>query len=331
MKNIVFSDSSEEDSSDDEKIIQQINMRHQPSQRKTRRRRTQFFDETKTTTTKFDGITLNEKASPGAKKDQSDLIKQSSQRTRRNSLIKFTENTTKNEEQPKNKPQEVVEIPKNISKQQKQQPKLFFSNLLFNDFKTFTIKRSTSIMIYGKRIKFSILDGENVLFSSKFKGMEKIIPISAGAECHMKASEHDAYVITGNDFHDFSLREKSATGREKLTCRFFSYGKTMRTRRSVVTLFFHQSDSESNDYVLRLTSRKPVVDDDGNVLHDFGGRKAVQSIRNVAYIDKESNLDLIYLRKTDDDILELDSKVNIGPLSLFAIAISDFMCNLISE
>ena len=199
-----------------------------------------------------------------------------------------------------------------------------------DDLITYFITREKSLHILGKQYKFQISDGEKVLYSSKFKAKSNFIPISCKETCHIKNSEdHVAYIVTGNCFCDFSLREKSQTGYELMTIRFFPLEKMRIKTRKCIATFFSQ-DQNGQTKIIRLLSKTPEKAQNGTLKFNFGHKPYIQSLKNLLLYDCIDKLPAIRIRKLPADSIEVDAKQDIDPLHLFSLVIADCLCNTTS-
>ena len=199
-----------------------------------------------------------------------------------------------------------------------------------DDLITYYITREKSIHILGKQYEFQISDGQKVLYSSKFKAKNNVMPISCKEKCHAKDSENIvAYIVSGNSSCDFTLRKKSQTGYELLTVRFFPLERIrIKTRKCIVT-FFTQDDSGQTK-ILRLLSKTPERAQNGDLRFNFGHKPYIQSLKNLLLYDCIDKVPVVRIRKLPNDSIEADAKSNIEPLHLFALVIADCLCNLTS-
>jgi len=191
----------------------------------------------------------------------------------------------------------------------------------------FTITRENSFKISGRRIYFRFNRETNCIFSAKCKskGSEKI-PIVSGSEVHLR-NPSDTVLIVGNNGTDFSLRERSQTGKELLTVRY--YPKSIGTnsfRRMVITFF-----QKTEEMPQKLRSKTPTFTNDGVAIHDFEGRYSIASVKNAVLAEEESLPNLLMIRKIAKDAADIEARFPIDPVYLFGIGISSFLCSLIEK
>ena len=188
-------------------------------------------------------------------------------------------------------------------------------------FHTYNCQRKKSINIKGKKILFYFKDGNNILFTAKFKPSSTYIPIMAGDDVHIKSDNNDAVLLYANNFCDFSLRKKTNYGPEIMSIQFRIYENEARQPRRLSLFFFERQD----DIPEKLDSVEPDQTDEMTWCVDLNTEDAVTSIKNCRIEDQNHNLYEI-VRKKKDDVLEVEARDTIDKLCLFTTAIASFLC-----
>ena len=205
------------------------------------------------------------------------------------------------------KPNDEILIPKKI-----EVPKPIIIN-----YPIYLIQREQKIKFNGIRTFFRFNLLQQRYFSAKLKTRNtNYIPIVSGDEIHLSGPA-EAVIITGNDGKDFSLRNKSHTGHEILTIRYFEISKSIR---KMLITFFDRNENCPKTLKSRMVNNLPFL--------NFEGRYVIQSIKNAILFNEENGPNLLFLRKTGKNALEIEAKFDINPLFLFAIGISSFICSI---
>jgi hypothetical protein len=91
--------------------------------------------------------------------------------------------------------------------------------------------------------------------------------------------------------------------------------------RKLYVTFFGQDEKVPP----RFVSKNPKLSPEGKIAHDFDGRFAIDSVKNVVLAAKPDGPGLISVRKAAEDVLELEVRFDPDPLWIFAIGISSFL------
>lgn len=186
----------------------------------------------------------------------------------------------------------------------------------------YRVARESSINIRGKRTFFSLFNVSEFLYSAKYKSGSDIIPIVKGQTVHVDGPM-DACITVGNKETDFGLRMKSKTGDELLVIRFSPPEANEIARKLVCSIFASGEDIPS-----RLFSRQPTVQNMGKLTFDFGGRFHIISVKNAVLYDKNGKENIIWIRKTGEDVLEIEVARNFDHLIVFALGIASFISSV---
>lgn len=178
-----------------------------------------------------------------------------------------------------------------------------------SDYISYKIVCKKKLKINGMRKFFSFFRDDTLLYTAKWKSKASTeIVISTNPTPHL-SGQAEAILLIGNDFKDFSLREKNKHGTEILTNRFFN---SENHRNMAVTFFNMNSNGDLSLYSTRN--------------RDFNGREIVPSIKNETLAELKQNIISIYIWKSAKNTLNIDAKPNFNVCDLFAIAISSFVC-----
>lgn len=188
-------------------------------------------------------------------------------------------------------------------------------------FHTYSCQRKKSMNIKGKKVLFFFKDGDNILFTAKFKTTSTFIPIVAGNEVHIKSENNDAVLLYANNFCDFSLRKKTSYGPEIMSIQFRRYNNEEKQPRRLSLFFFDPQD----DIPEKLDSVEPYQTDEMTWCVDLNTEDAITSIKNCRIEDKNHNLFEI-VRKKKEDVLEVEARDTIDKICLFTTAIASFLC-----
>lgn len=186
----------------------------------------------------------------------------------------------------------------------------------------FRIARKVVMSLTGRQTFFDFYLLSERIYSAKYKHGKEMIPIIKGTDSNFDGPM-DSCVILGNKASDFDLRRKSKTGVEILAMRFYPSTKEDPHRRFVVTFF-----SPLENAPLRLFSRQPTVYNNGKLTFDFGGRFHHISVKNAILYEKKSSDDLLWIRKTGVDVLEIETAFPVEPLAVFGIGIGSFVTDV---
>ena len=183
----------------------------------------------------------------------------------------------------------------------------------------YRMARESSINFRGKRTFFTFFNLSEQLFTAKYKSGNDIIPIAKGSSVHVDGPM-DACIIIGNKEMDFALRLNSKNGDEIFTVRF-SPPDVDEIHRKMICNFFQNIQG----YPTRLFSRQPTVESLGKFTFDFGGRFHLNSVKNAVLYEKKKLDNLVWIRKTGENVLEIEVSIDLDPLIIFTMGISSFI------
>lgn len=190
------------------------------------------------------------------------------------------------------------------------------------DRKLYRVLRWSKRSIRGLRVNFAILDGEKALFSTKMKGRHPSgpLPIAKGREMHYRSGSYAAFLLSGNNHSQFSLRARDQFGNELLSVQYALHEGRRSDPRDIVVNFFVADTMIPN----RLVNRRPEYNPDGYWELDFGEKPIISSIRNTIFVRESDNVQFVVVRKVSKDEVEVDAVEVISPLAVFAIVLTLF-------
>jgi hypothetical protein len=183
--------------------------------------------------------------------------------------------------------------------------------------KTYVVSRDAKKHLNGKSVFFKLEEEMMPLFVAKFKKRTVAI-FTADRGAHLSGTA-DAVLLVANESQDFSLR-KPAT-ENVLTVRIMSPTLPVENARKVTVNFFVERPGPP----AQLVSKNPKLNPDGKVAHDFGGKFAIDSVKNAVLVAKQDGPPLLFIRKAGKDALEIDAWFLYEPLWIFAMGIASFM------
>jgi hypothetical protein len=185
--------------------------------------------------------------------------------------------------------------------------------------------RRTKHSIRGIRVYFTIFRGQTPLYSTKMKGRRPSypLPIARGGEMHYTSSEFAAYLLSGNNHTQFSLRVKTAFGNEVLSVSM-CHTDGDRTLPKTVSVYFFLKDSLIPQ---KLVSRRAAVNADGEWCLNFGNRLLIPSVRN-CILAGENDIEFICIRKVGPDQVDVDAASIVSPLAVFGVVLALFECTI---
>lgn len=189
------------------------------------------------------------------------------------------------------------------------------------EYPIYLVKRETKTHINGRRLFFNLYKGEEQIYTAKCKTKNAHhVYIMKGNEVHIKSTA-DAVILVGNDGCDFSLRKKEDLGDEILTVRILPPKTSADTTRRMSVCFFERIPGTPK----KIFSKKPTVNPDGKIEHDFNGRFAIGSIKNAVLVSKPEGPNLLYIRKTGNNEIEIEPRFNHDDLWILALGIASFL------
>ena len=188
--------------------------------------------------------------------------------------------------------------------------------------KLYRIVRRTKHSIRGIRVNFTIFDKDTPLFCTKMKGRHPTgpLPIAKGAEMHYRSSSFAAFLLSGNNHSQFSLRAREQFGNELLSIQYSLHDGRRSDPRDICINFF-VADAIIPE---RLVNKRPDFNPDGYWELDFGDKPLISSIRNTIFIRETDKVQFVVVRKVAKNEIEVDSVEVISPLAVFAIVLSLF-------
>jgi hypothetical protein len=188
----------------------------------------------------------------------------------------------------------------------------------------YRIERSVRRGIRGLRVSFTLFQQNHALYSTKLKGRRSSIPvpIARGGEMHYRDPEFAAYLLSGNKHTQFSLRAITTFGSELLTVKFSIQNGDRPLPRNVELNFFLKDSLVPQ----KLKSKTPKLNPDGHWGLDFGERPLVPSVRNHIFVQEETDLEFMTVRKVAKHTIEVDAVTLLSSLAVFGIVLSLFEC-----
>lgn len=198
------------------------------------------------------------------------------------------------------------------------------ANPLVSTKDSYQIHRTTKHSIKGTRVYFQFKKDNQILYSTKMKGKrpDDPLPISSGSEMHYSSDKFAGYLLSGNKHTIYSLRAQTTFGKELISILFESpNGDKTLPKKISVTFFLKDSLVPT-----KLVNLEPTLNEDGGFELNFHNKKVIPSIKNCILINQENKCEFLILRKTSDDIVEIEAVNVISPLAVFAFALSLYEC-----
>lgn len=187
---------------------------------------------------------------------------------------------------------------------------------------TYTCIRKKAANIKGRKVFFYFKRNDTIIYSAKYKSTSPFIPIDSGDTPHINgSSEHQVVLLYTNDLCDFSLRRNNSHGEELMSIQFRRYEHEARQPRRLTLYFFDQKENLPQ----QIESMPPEQTEEMTWCIDLNDDDAITSIKNCRIEDPDHNIFEI-IRKTQEDILEIEAQSDIEPAYLFATAIASFLC-----
>lgn len=211
-----------------------------------------------------------------------------------------------------NSPNSPSAIPSDNLESQKQQDS---QELLY------LVTREKKTHLNGRRLFFHLYIGSELIYTAKCKTKSAHhVYIMKGDDAHL-GSDADALILIGNDSSDFSLRKKKNLGSEVMTVRILPPKTTSDTTRKMTVSFFTPFEGTP----AKIFTKKPCLNPNGKIEHDFEGKFAIESIKNAVLVAKHDGPKMMSIRKTGEDSLEIEPKFEHEDLWIFAIGIASFL------
>lgn len=190
---------------------------------------------------------------------------------------------------------------------------------------TYQIIRKSSMKMKGYRHEFQLVFNDTEMYHAKIKPYtdSHVIGISEGTESHIKSQNFEAVLLHANSFTDFSLRKENQFGDELMTFTFRKDQK-LKIHPRILTVYFQKHPPSVPE---KLETISPVPTDDLKWEVDLNSEHVIASIKNCRLEDPQHNYHLI-VRKVDEDILEVETTLNITALHTFALGIGSFLCKI---
>lgn len=202
----------------------------------------------------------------------------------------------------------------------------------YDVFKKYRIKRISKTSIKGHTFYFQISskdsDYKQIIYYAKFKSrpLGEFAAIQTSSNVHLSSQQFTAVLLNANKMSDFSLRLNEHYGEEVLSLQFSlnTNDEGKLTPRNVSVFTFGQN---SENLPKKLTNVVPIETENGSWEVDLGDGAAISSIKNCTLAD-ETGKPMIYVRKIEDDTLEIESMEQFDDLRIFGIGISAFLCKV---
>lgn len=193
-------------------------------------------------------------------------------------------------------------------------PKRVISATKPDTSKTYVIEREKAGMM---RHIYTIKQGQNEL---PFYGKVQKSTVQIYSDKQMKTTPEFVLMI-GNEFRDFSLRKSTTDANEIMLLRFSNAKPPVDNARRLTV--FMNAPKEGGP--VKITSKNPRLNPDGLPVHDFGGRFAIDSVKNAALIASADGPPVTMIRKIGNEALEIDVKFPHEPIWAFAMGIASFL------
>ena len=187
-----------------------------------------------------------------------------------------------------------------------------------DEFRTIRCTKETSLNIRGKRIYLHFKTHEGKEYTAKIKNFptNSYIYIASGTDCHISADTCEGVILRDANFSSFSLRESSINGIEKCAIEF------KRENESVphsVTIHIFGEDGTK-----KLVNAKPKKNVFGLFEVDLNAKVVIRSSKNFRIVDEDKN-PVIFTRKVEPKVLEIEGHSSINDLTLIAIGCAVFL------
>lgn len=184
----------------------------------------------------------------------------------------------------------------------------------FITYKCVKTKPST----FSRTRHFQLTQGEKELYHTKLKSHSQTepIPVARGNTVHYR-NKNPYYILTNKDHEAFSLRKDSPTGNELMLVNFYQIISADEPKNIQVKF-----TSPPGSVSPRIVSQKPTRNANGEWILDFSDRILLPSLKNAILINEVTKEQVVVVRKTAVDTLELDCLTNIDPLLVFGIAMA---------
>ncbi|EAY17122.1 hypothetical protein TVAG_303410 [Trichomonas vaginalis G3] len=190
---------------------------------------------------------------------------------------------------------------------------------------TYKVIRKIVRHFYGSSTTFTMFLGEKQLFSSKYIPKHNYVPITNQQKCHFKDVDPIICLVIDQHLDQFSIREKTMTGTEIGGLKY-TIASEVRARFRRIVFYVFSDDGSKNCY--RFSSTIPEHLSDEFPKFDFEGRKYINSIKNNILHEQSIKRMCFYLRKVDENVVEIDTKCDIDPIFIFSLGISNFISKL---
>lgn len=202
----------------------------------------------------------------------------------------------------------------------------------YDIFKTYRVKRISKTTIKGHTFYFQFLSKDSnftqVIYYAKFKSrpLGEFAAIQTSPNVHLSSQQFTAVLLNANKMSDFSLRLNEHYGEEILSLQFsLNTNEEGKLTPRSVSLFNFGRNSEN--LPKKLTNVAPVETENGSWEVDLGVGNAITSIKNCSLVD-ETDRQCIYVRKIENDTLEIEALEQFDDLRVFGIGIAAFLCKV---
>lgn len=180
--------------------------------------------------------------------------------------------------------------------------------------------RVKSFGLKGYKEEYLFATGNLVLHSKvKVFSNPESIGLKIGSTSHISVKDYDATLLTANNFCDFSLREGSSFGNEKLSIQIRPISENQPRK---IKLYFFQNNMIPFDM---LESVDPILDDEGGWIIDLNTDNAISSIKNSRFEDSDHN-PVIIIRKVEESELEIEYADFFNEFIAFSLCMASFLC-----
>lgn len=128
-------------------------------------------------------------------------------------------------------------------------------------------------------------------------------------------------IVAANEDRDFSLRKSSTDPADLMFIRFNRVRMPVDNARRASIFFQAPKDSGP----LQLVTKNPTLNPDGKAVYDFGGRFAIDSVKNAVFAKDANGPPLLTVRKAGSDVLEVEMRFLHEPIWAFVVGVASFL------
>ena len=211
-----------------------------------------------------------------------------------------------NERKPKKQQKEEEEYSYTYEEEEEEEDK--------GEFQTYTIQKDVVKHFVGKSTFFRLVFNGKTLYTAKYKKGNDVIPIMEGEDAHM-SGKPDYVIIRDDSECDFSLKEKSQTGLELFSIRYYAHFGD-GTRSIVLTFIKPINGIPVKVYSIDYTTERKY--------NNF----KIKSIKNAVFRPTRKKLPVIFIRKIEKNQIEISTKYELEAAYVMALGVSTFVCKL---